>query len=854
MTHGTIRAATLKDVIPMIMRQYNCDENHALKLFYESHIGACYSDDETGLYGQSALYIFSLFMEQKIMEQKMPYLARKDQAVADHLKEVSLLAKKFGETFHAENIAYVVGLLHDFGKYTQAFQDYLKDGIEGEKVRRGEVIHALQGAKYILETIKEPLVAEIIANIIGTHHGGLYDGVYDGKKPIIEKIKNENLDYDKAKSAFLSENQLPENIIQLCENEIRAMCKQCASAKLEVRFMLHLWTKAIYSCLVDADRFDAAGFDIESEIHRDVPKWSEYSEQLNKFLANIKSNATDDIKNIRKIISNQCEHEGERRQGIFTLSVPTGGGKTLSSLRFALKHAEEHGLKRIIYVIPYLSILDQTAKNIRKALAESETDDAYRQTDEFILEHHSNLEIPEKENEDEQDNAEKKYKLLTSRWDSPIILTTMVQFLETIYSNKASRLRKFHNMANSVIIFDEIQALPIKCVHLFNEAVNFLYTFGKSTALLCTATQPHLNKVKRPILLSANPNIVSVSHEEAKYFERVVVIDKTRQEGWTIEEIAELTKSQLDSGKSTLVILNTKAEAKELYEKCKQFDCEKAFLTTNLCPAHRMEILERLRDNLDNHRLTLCISTQLIEAGVDVSFDCVIRAKAGLDSIVQGAGRCNRNGESPILQEVYVVNIKDEELSGLPEIEDGKKATRRIFRDMKGKNFLGEEAMEWYYKCYFCSQQKDDKSKLNKMDYITKNEKDTIYNLLSQNIYGVKAYKSQNDLPYHGLPCAFKTAAEEFSVIDEGQIGIVVPYGEATELVKQFRGTYDPKEKSSILKKLQKYTVSVYPHTLQELRKAVIIIDGCFYFLEDDDYYDEEQGLLNTSRLSLKYV
>jgi CRISPR-associated endonuclease/helicase Cas3 len=544
------------------------------------------------------------------------------------------------------------------------------------------------------------------------------------------------------------------------------------------------------------------------------------------------------------MISVQCKQSGERERGIYSLTIPTGSGKTLSSLRFALEHAKKHKLDHIIYVIPYLSVLDQTAKKIREVFAEMDED--------FILEHHSNVEIPE------TDDDEEKYKLLTSRWDSPIILTTMVQFLETIYSNKASRLRKFHNMGNSVIIFDEIQALPIKCVHLFNDAVNFLQIFAKSTILLCTATQPHIHNVDRPVKISENPNIVTLTDKEKQCFERVAIRpiqDKDDAQGiiklkqLTFDELAELVKEQLDSGKSTLVVFNTKKDAAKLYEKCKSVDCEKAFLTTNLCPAHRLKILERVRDNLkpESKKLTLCISTQLIEAGVDISFDCVIRVVAGLDSIIQASGRCNRNGESKTPQIVYIVKLKEENLSRLAEIKDGQEKTERVIREMHGKNLLSEEAINLFYKYYFYEQK-------NKMDYNIKGEKNTIYNLLNNNTLEMNAYQDQNCKKYDGLPCAFKTAAENFSVIDKGQTGIVVPYGDAEEIKKQFEASYDPKEKMRKLKELQKYTVSVYSNTLEQLvkEKAFTIIDQCFYFL-DKEYYDDELGLSLDSKFPFLY-
>jgi len=765
----------------------------------------------------------------------MTYYARKDQVLSDHLENTANLTREFASAFGCPATGYAIGFLHDFGKYTRAYKDYLRRALQGEKTTRGEVIHALQGAKYAAEKINDAAIVDIVGNVIASHHNSLFDSIIDGKSTLfVRTSKSEDkLHYEEAKKQFspaINEAELKAEILNFCQAS--------KTKKLSPHFMLHLLTKALYSCLVDADRCDAAGI----APNNTSPNWEKLVQQLENHLAEFANKSFLD--NIRKRISEQCQQGGSRQQNIYTLSVPTGGGKTLSSLRFALEHAREHNLKRIIYVIPYLSILDQTAKTMRCALAECDKKkgcsykekeqakcEAYLQTNEFVFEHHSNIEVPEK------DDAEEQYDLLASRWDSPIVLTTMVQFLETIYSNKASKLRKFHNMSESVLIFDEIQALPIRCTHLFNGAVNFLQTFGKSTILLCTATQPHLHKTDRPVLLPNKPDIVSITQEESRIFERVCIEDKT-QPAMDHEQIATLVKTQIEHGKSTLVILNTKDDAHGVYKHCESIECGKALLTTYLCPAHRLNILERLKANLnpENKRLTLCISTQLIEAGVDISFDCVIRAEAGLDSIIQAAGRCNRNKETPAPQSVFVVDVKNEKLDYLPEIKEGKDATARVFRENPGKDILSNEMSNKFYDYYFFAQK-------NKMDYNIKDSKTTIYSLLNDNPLGIVAYRNRNRKDYTGLPCAFQTAADAFCVIDGGQIGIIVPYGDALKFVSDFQRCYDPKEKIRILKDLQKYSISVYVRTLESLGKAVSIVDDTFYLLSSD-YYSETKGLL----------
>lgn len=766
----------------------------------------------------------------KRSKDNMIYYARENQELLDHLTETADLAKAFASVFGCGNTAYWAGLLHDLGKYTHAFQDYLERGLRGEDVIRGEVIHALQGAKFVEEKIKDPVIADMIGNIIATHHGGLFDNITDGERMLSVKANKgeDKLHYAEAINAFspsVNEAEL--------KTEILNFCRTSQTKKLSSYFMLHLLTKAVYSCVVDADRCNSAGLEISEKI----PDWTSLVQQLETYLASFSE--ISGIDKVRKSISEQCQHAGSRQQGIYTLSVPTGGGKTLSSLRFALEHAKKYKLKRIIYVIPYLSILDQTAAKMHEVFSD---DDG-----ELIFEHHSNIEQPEGDYEEEQ------YRLLASRWDSPIILTTMVQLLETIYSNKASKLRKFHNMSEAVLIFDEIQALPIKCAHLFNEAVNFLQTFGKSTILLCTATQPHLHKTERPVLLFDKPDIVSIAPDELKIFERVHIEDKT-QSAMDHEQIAALVKTQIEQEKSTLVIMNTKGDAREVYEQCRAIECEKAFLTTDLCPAHRLNILDRLRKNLDpkTKRVTLCVSTQLIEAGVDVSFDCVIRAEAGMDSIIQAAGRCNRNKENSTPQSVFVVDVQGERLSRLPEIKDGKSVTARVFREKQGTNLLSDEVINRYYQYYFYDQQKGEN--IGKMDFRTKDDETTIFSLLGNNPLGMIAYQNRNNKNYAGLPSAFRTAADEFSVIDGVQIGVVVPYGDAMKLVDAFLSCYNPKGKMRILKQLQRYTVSVYSNSLDEIKQAASLVDDTFYLLSPDYYDAEEQGLKREAMFSLLNV
>jgi CRISPR-associated endonuclease/helicase Cas3 len=320
----------------------------------------------------------------------------------------------------------------------------------------------------------------------------LMDGISPcGNTPFRDRLVRENdgLHYAEvikaAEEEHISISSVSDTLKQ-CGNELRKFIETCKANNLNVAFMLHLLTKSVFSCLVDSDRYNAYCFEINkvSEIKIQLPPWEEYAQRLEQKISTF--SATSGINIIRREISEKCLCAANRPKGIYRLDVPTGGGKTLSSLRFALNHARIHEAEHVIYVIPYLSVLEQTAKDIKKALQ-------FKPADSFILEHHSNLIIS-----DDPEEAQ-AYRLLTDRWDSPIIITTMVQFLESIYSSKSSDLRKFHNMGNAVFIFDEVQSLPLKCTYLFNEAVNYLYYCAGCSILLCTATQPPLNETEKPI-------------------------------------------------------------------------------------------------------------------------------------------------------------------------------------------------------------------------------------------------------------------------------------------------------------------------------------------------------------------
>jgi CRISPR-associated endonuclease/helicase Cas3 len=738
---------------------------------------------------------------------QIDYFARPGQPLSEHISAVAGLASQFGGSFGAAWILRVAGLLHDIGKATPEFQAYMFS----EASKRGEVPHSAYGAKKAYDSTTFAPVAEMLANCIAAHHGRLYDNLSPaGDTPLLDKLKNTE--------DIKLYADVPDIDSDALRNELDAAIASIAAR--EKAFGLSMFTRLLYSCLVDADRWDAYLFESQKAHEWDPPDWAGFLSMLEQSLSALEQGPATEMSQLRRALSHACTEAGRRAQGIYRLEAPTGAGKTLASLRFALEHARKHGLERIIYVIPYLSITSQTAETVRKALeADSET----------VLEHHSNFMADGFEDE-------KAYRLHTDRWDAPIILTTQVQFLESVFSAKASDLRKLHNMSRSVIIFDEVQSLPLKCVYLFNGAINFLHSVCSATILLCTATQPLLDTVEYPVHMSPDASIADCGEAPKRY----EIVDAMTKAGYSCAELAEFVLQKHVS--STLVVVNTKAAAKTLYGELEHGGIPILHLSTGMCPAHRDDVIDEMRRRLKKNEPVICVSTQLIEAGVDISFECVIRDIAGLDSIYQAAGRCNRHGEFGGIKNVYVVNIAGEKLEKLPDIKVGAEISKRLF---------AEKCLDinTYYKHYFYARK-------NQMDYPLKGG-GSVYDMLSGNLQGRNAYKSRKDkqgLKPPALVSAIRSAGDEFYVIDRGRTEVIVPYGEAEDLLARLDATEDFAEKRKLLRKLGRYSVSLYKYQLDALA-------GAIHPRKEDDlmvlahgFYDGEFGVNLEGAHELLYV
>ncbi|WP_320040837.1 CRISPR-associated helicase Cas3' [uncultured Desulfobacter sp.] len=783
------------------------------------------------------------------------------QTVCEHLTGVASICKKLTAKIGLPEAGELLGLLHDIGKYSTDFQNYIKtetgllnpdidDANVDTKNLKGKIDHSTAGAQWVWKRFNSygpqgKLVGQILAVCLASHHGGMIDCLrVEGENGFLKRIQKKDELTHLQTCLEAADFKIKESIEHIAtQNFLKQILNQVAGIvspkKLEPdrlkHFKLGFFTRFLFSCLIDADRIDSADFECpDNQKFRNKKKidWQIAIDRLEEKLSEF--NVRNRVDELRNKISNRCLETATKGQGQYLLTVPTGGGKTFASMRYALHHAQKHKLDHIIYVIPYTSIIDQNAREIRNVL--EQIGDEYP----WVLEHHSNLE-PEKQTW--------QSKLSSENWDAPVIFTTMVQFLEALFGGGTRGPRRMHNLANSVIIFDEIQCLPINCIHLFCNGLNFLTDHARTTAVLCTATQPVLNSVNKEygaLDIPAGNELAGDTADLFKELKRVDIENKTRPGGWTKEQIAEIAVAQVQEKGNCLVIVNTKEWARQLYKRCEdlisQTDENIVFhLSTSLCPAHRTKILDAIRQRLDNELPLLCISTQLIEAGVDVDFNSVIRFLAGLDSIAQAAGRCNRNGNNDISQ-VYVVNPDNESIDLLTDIKTGRDKAERVLEEKGHEDFLSPISMDRYFSYYFYER-------ADQMTYpLTAKQagrQDTLLNLLSNNPLNVGR---ENDIQKatFSLQQSFKTAGKVFKSIDAPTQAIIVQYKEGKSIVADLCAAPEPAQAYSLLKKAQKYSVNLFPNVWDKLVKAQAVLpvqQGEEIYYLDEQYYSPKFGV-----------
>lgn len=801
------------------------------------------------------------------------------QSLERHLKETGDLAKKFSDKVGLGKIGYIAGLMHDFGKASDEFQRYIKSANdfinydEDEYIdpikSKGKIDHSTAGAQMIKELIpvktgEDLLLSQLISLLIASHHSGLIDCLSpDGRDAFgLRMLKPEGKSHFKECKLNISRvlgvevfnNFSWESLSKLIKTRIMAIKERDPCADIFF-FKWGLLTRFLFSCLIDADRVNTADFEFPGRVvernSRRFSDWSVLVEKLNTHLKMLETESRNvnppkmrELNTIRKRISDSCLSFGNMPKGLYKLSVPTGGGKTLSSLRFALKHAEIQRMDRIFYVIPFTSIIDQNARKTSEIL-ESNMEGSHTHS-EIVLEHHSNL-TPEDENPHQ--------KLLAENWDAQIIFTTMVKFLESIYGKGTRDARRMHNLANSVIIFDEVQSVPIKCVHIFNMAVQFLVEQCGSTVVLCTATQPLLDKVEPPnraLKISAQKEIYPDFIDLFEELKRVAFYDKRKARGWEDSEITSLVMEELELSGNVLVVVNTKKSAKRLAEQLKKLSQDAVYhLSTNMCPQHRIDVLDEIKIKLRDGDKVICVSTQLIEAGIDIDFGSVIRYLAGLDSLVQAAGRCNRNGKMGSLGRFIVINPKNENLKSLRDISSGQEVTQRILDEYKKQpqmfdnDVLGPKGVEMFYKYFFYEKKEEMSYRLSPESLINRN--DNIFNLLSTNGLSFNEYKRINkSSPNLFLKQSFMSASKSFDVIGTGTNGVIVPYKEGERIIEELCGSTNLEYEYKLLKSAQRFSIDIFDNQFEKLRKNGILQEiqrGAGIFYIGKSYYKLTHGL-----------
>lgn len=701
------------------------------------------------------------------------------QLLEEHLKGVARKAEEFATGFDAGDWGRFAGLLHDAGKACGAFQRRL----EGSPQR---VDHATFGAQLARQQCGR--FGLLLSYVICGHHGGLPNG------GLQEGELHHRLKFAK----------VPQDVVLTPVADIKQELDLPFKPKREdAGFSLAFFSRMVFSCLVDADFLDTEGFgDPEKKSARpdvDPTRMERLRGILDAHLARFAERAKPTpVNRLRQEILAECRAKATLPPQIFSLTVPTGGGKTFSSLAFALNHAVANRQRRVIYAIPFTSIIEQNAKVFADILGR-----------ENVLEHHCNY---LEKDEPEEAAYNRQRGLAAENWDAPLVVTTNVQFFESLFSNKPSRCRKLHNIAGSVIVLDEAQAIPTEYLEPCLAALRELVAHYRCTVLLCTATQPALDASQ---LRTAIPKIHEIITTPQKLYDELLRTEVHFVGKLTDEELA----SRLDGESQVLCIIPTKAQARVLFEGLAEQ--EGSFhLSTNMYPQHRRRVLDDIRARLAAEESCRVVSTSLVEAGVDLDFPVVYRAMAGLDSIAQAAGRCNREGKMNAagqLGQVYV--YEPERQPRMPWLNRCVGRAAETLRALPQADPLGLEAMRRYFELLYDVQELDKKKILFHLNQLTKD-----------------------------LYFPFREVAGEFHFIEDDTVGVIVPIEpEAQALVRELRYTEFPR---TTLRKLQLYSVALRSREFAALEAAgaIEMVRGVFPVLRNHAIYRDNVGLCVDSR------
>lgn len=711
----------------------------------------------------------------------------------DHLRAVADLTGEFASTFGATDWASLAGLWHDLGKYSSAFQSHIAKGsgydpeahVEGGQ---GRVNHSSAGALHAVKKLGGK--GRLLAYLIAGHHAGLPDWHSDEHALASLSQRLEDGQHLQAISNVI----VPSDVLHPGITP--------ATRPLGGEAGLALWLRMLFSCLVDGDFLDTERF-MDGEKAQSRGQFCSIGELLDTFdkhMAQLTADATPTYVNrVRAEVLRQCRERASRTPGIFSLTVPTGGGKTLSSLAFALRHAVQHNKRRIIYVIPYTSIIEQTAQIFRDIFHDK------------VVEHHSNLD-PEKETA--------KSRLATENWDAPVIVTTNVQFFESLFAARTSSCRKLHNIVNSVVVLDEAQLLNPELLQPILDTINLLARHYGVTFVLSTATQPALNSREGFGWTFRGLNGVHeiMTNPDALYreLERVTIevpVDFHARRGW--EEVA----AELTTHESVLAVVNTRSDCRELHRLMPDGTIH---LSAAMCGEHRAQVIADIRRQLKENTLTRVISTQLVEAGVDIDFPVVYRALSGLDSIAQAAGRCNREGEAKRGKVVVFVPPKSSPPGTL------RRAEQTTISILSGSTSdpMARELFTRYFEHFYVKAESLDKHGIQ--DLLTKDARE--------------------------LKIQFRTAAEKFQLIDDVESqSILVWYSDSQALIGKLKK--DGPERW-LMRKLQRYSVNLPRRVVDKLVETgeVQEVWPGIFAQAVSTLYDDEVGVTLGSALTVEQL
>lgn len=736
------------------------------------------------------------------------------QLLSVHLENTAGLCGRFVGAFSDEAIGAFMGQYHDIGKYSAVFQRRIR----GEKFTVG---HARAGALECEALYKESGGQNFLYRLLGMaicgHHSGLMDYGSVAGSGYCRKINHaeEVEPYVEWKKEVPSMGVLDVRKWRLkqqfTKEEADPKKRENENKKL-LGFLLQLYGRFLFSALVDADRIDAQNFPDQTAT-RWMEKRASIKELKKSFDVHMeevhKKAQQTPLNAVRNTILCHCVKAASERRGFFSLTVPTGGGKTLSSMAFALEHALAHGQERVIYAIPFTSIIEQNAKVFAGIFGPDN-----------VLEHHSNFELPEKKEDARLPESERllKFKLAQENWYEPIIVTTNVQFFESLFTHKPGKARKLHHIANSVIILDEVQSIPSMYIKPCMAALNELVANYHCTVVLCTATQPEFD---RNALFLNHVDMHEIMRDIPGLFAKLRRTQEQFLGAQTVAEVAERVKAE----KQALCIVNTKKHARDLFGALKG-ETGVFHLSTNMYPKHRKAVLAEIRERLDQKQPCKVISTQLIEAGVDIDFPVVFRAVAGLDSIVQAAGRCNREGKLAA-GTVYVFE-PEECYKGKGYLE--RTATIGHLIIEKHAKFLENTAVRAYFQQLFdFERDKTDEKKLM----------ETCANIVEE--------PADLRIPY-------ETISREFKLIENEGYAIVIPLEE--EAGKLLTQAAYAKSLGGILRQLSQYTVGVKPYELEKLNEqhALTVVADGIAVLADENFYDKACGLILATTDDFDYI